>query len=300
MKLHKPSLRPLHLRPSTRDLESKLMSEPETNTEPPAKPPTAMELRFLDEYVANGENGGAAYQILHPNATAFTARVEASKTLRKPNIEPHLQAAREAFREANRPAYHRVLQEWAKIAYSDLGQILDFSKNPPTLRKHIPAGARQAIQSMTITPIEAPPPKKGKRRGKQKFKIDVKMKSSVVALDKISQHLGVYEPMPPLERLLSGLPEQLADFIREYLREQLLAQGRDPALIPARVVTVANAYGSPGDPDAGGDVPGVGADPRPVASKIPRELYDAPDGPRVSSGGEDFGGGGEDVTPLFE
>ena len=178
----------------------------ETNTELFEKPATAMELRFLDEYVANGEIGAAAYQLLHPAAKSLTAKTQASKILAKPNLAQPLQDAREAFREANRPRYDRVLAEWGKIAYSDIGQILDFTKSPPTLRKNIPASARQAIQSITITPIEAPPPKKGKRKGQSKYKIDVKLKSSIAALDKISQHLGIYEPMPPMERLLSNLP----------------------------------------------------------------------------------------------
>ncbi len=273
----------------------------ETNTEPPEKPPTVMELRFLDEYVANGENGAAAYQLLHPSANSLTARTNASKTLARTNINQHLKTAREAFRVANRPAYHRVLAEWGKIAYSDIGQILDFSKTPPTLRKNIPPSVRQAIQRIVITPIPAPPPKKGKRKGTPQFKIDVTMYDKRGALDKASQHLGIYEPMPPMERLLSGLPEDVANGIREYLRDCLLQRGLDPSVLPARSDTVSvGGDAGESDPDADRHVSGAGDDARPVASKIPPELYEEADGPRVSSGGEDFGGGGEDIEPLFE
>ncbi len=269
----------------------------ETNTEPTEKPLTAMELRFLDEYVANGENGAAAYQLLHPMANSLTARTNASKILARTNINQHLQSAREAFRQANRPAYHRVLAEWGKIAYSDIGQILDFSKTPPTLRKNIPPSVRQAIQRITITPIPAPEPKKGKRKAKPKFKIDVTMYDKRGALDKASQHLGIYEPMPPMERLLSNLPEQLADFIREYLRAYLVSQGRDPSLVPTRVVEDTDEAG---DPHSAEEVSVGGNDSRPVASKIPPELYEMSDEPRAWPGGEEFGGSGEDVAPLFE
>jgi phage terminase small subunit len=277
-----------------------IMKEPETNTEKPSKPPTAMELRFLKEYVANGENGTQAWMRLHPKASYFSAANSASAILKKPEIQKHLEAAREAFREAYRPKFNKVLTEWGKIAYADIGDVIDFTQKPPCLRSDITPAARQAIQSITITPITAPVRKKGKRRGRPTAKIEVKMIDKRGALDKISHHLGIYEPMPPLERLLSGLPEPVANGIREYLRGCLLQRGLDPAIVPARSDAVSLGDELPRDPDGARDVPGSGVDPRPVASKIPRELFEEADGARVSSGGQDSGGGDEDIGPLFE
>lgn len=271
------------------------MSETVTKTEHHEKPPTAMEIRFLDEYVANGENAAAAYQLLHPRANSLTARTNASKILARTNISQHLQAAREAFREANRPRYNRVLEEWGKIAHADLGQILDFSKDPPTLRKYIPPSARQAIQSITITPIPAQPPKKGKRKGKPLAKIEVKMIDKCGALDKISRHLGVYDPMPPIERILSGLPEFMAEGIRVEIRKHLAARGKTGGH-----PRVGNVVDHGEDPGAGRDVRGPQQDPGPVASKIPRELFDTVDGARLSSGGHFDEVLSDDIEPLFK
>ncbi len=157
-----------------------------------------------------GERRGRVSDVTSTRNT-LTARTQASKILSRPNITQHL----EAVREANRPRYDRGLAEWGKIAHSDLGQMLDISNSPPTLRKNIPPSVRQAIQRTVITPIPARDPKKGKPKGK----IDVTIYDKRGALDKMSQHLGIYEPMPPMERLFSGLPERVANGISRALKK---------------------------------------------------------------------------------
>lgn len=273
----------------------------ETSAAPPkAKPPTRDELRFLDEYVACGENGTDAWRLTHPKCNAVSARTLAARLLAKVGIAEHLDAARQAYRARNRPRYMRILEEWTKIAHADIGTIIDFTKNPPQLRpgRDIPPSARQAIQSITITPIPAPPPKKGKRRGKPLVKIEVKMIDKRGALDKISLHLGVYEPMSSLEKILSGLPEHMADGIRaEVQRHAALRAAGGQAGVPPRVGTVVEPDQ---DPQRGRDVRGPQQDPGAVASKIPRELFDSVDGARLSSGAEIDVGSGEGPEPLFD
>lgn len=269
-----------------------------TNHEP--KRLTAKELQFVEEYVANGRNGTQAYKQVYPNAAYTTCRNEAAVLLAKPCIAAELKAANRAFTKQHRAQFGRTLAELAKLAHSDLGQVLEHTPAGPRLRpwNRIPAAARQAIASLEITPV-FPPASKSTGRGKKSkpakhlMKIKVRMHDKGRALDKIAHHLGLYDAMPALERILSGLPAELADQIREELRRQVEAAQQS---VPGpRLGLAVDA-----DPDADGDLHGDGTDPGPVASKIPAGLVEPPNGLGLSSSGEIDGGSGENLAPLFD
>ena len=51
----------------------------------------------------------------------------AATFLTNPNIQAELRQARRAFQKQCSVKYQHTLNEWGKIAFSDLGQILDFT-----------------------------------------------------------------------------------------------------------------------------------------------------------------------------
>lgn len=258
---------------------------------------SAKELQFIDEYLANGGNGTQAYRQVYPRAGYNTARNGAKDILAKPYIQEALKTARIDFNRAHRVKHQRILNELLKIATSDIGQVFEFTKEGPVFRPghQIPPSARQAIASIEVVPIVTIAAKtKGKRPANsiKQFKVKVRFHDKIQALDRLSRHLGLYDELPPLERVLNELPTKIADEIRQAVREQVEA---------ATSTAPVNRRDKPdaGDPVGRGDVPGFEDGSRPVASKLPPELYEASNGARVSSGGEEFCGGDEDPEPLF-
>ena len=248
---------------------------------------TCKEQRFLEEYVACGRNGTLAYRRLYPKANYNTARTGARAILTKPYIRDHLLATHGALRRQLFSNVQRVLDEWGKIAYADLGDVIDFSKNPPELRpgKDMPPAARQAIASIEITPI--PQKSKGKKGAKQKplTRIRVRMIDKRGALDKISQHLGFYDEMPALERILSGLPMGLARQIREGFQREIEAAKRGNQ-----------------NPESDRVVDGAKdeMDSIPVVSKMPLSLRESSELPHVSSTGTVDGLSNSGISSLFD
>lgn len=51
---------------------------------------TYNDLLFINEYLANGQNGTRAYMSVHPKATIRTAGQEAQRVLQKPAVAEHL------------------------------------------------------------------------------------------------------------------------------------------------------------------------------------------------------------------
>jgi phage terminase small subunit len=102
----------------------------------------------------------------------------------------------------------RVLAELAALAFSDLGQVLDFAGNELQLRRpgDIPESARRAL------PVDL---------------IEFKLWDKRAALVDLGKHLGLWKERDPLEVLLAGLDAGIADAIRRALGTRLSRRGRE-------------------------------------------------------------------------
>src|SRR5262245_10836584 len=83
----------------------------------------------------------------------------------------------------------RVLQELALVAFSDLGQVLDFTGGEPALRPacEIPEDARRALASVKVRRYT-------EGRGDDAREVEVtefKFWDKLAALDKLARHLGL-------------------------------------------------------------------------------------------------------------
>lgn len=110
----------------------------------------------------------------------------------------------------------KALREQARLAFSDIGDILDFSGQNPTLRpaRDIPPKARRAIASVKVKryPERVGTGEDGKPAFETVEVIEFKLWSKTAALDSAMRHLGLYndklqltgkdgEPLIPLEAL---------------------------------------------------------------------------------------------------
>lgn len=107
--------------------------------------------RFVQEYLKDLNAKQAALRAGYAGGrSGRSAEAMGSYLLRNPEVQAAIAAAQRRVAERAEVSATRVLQEYAAIAFADIGEVLDFSGPAPRLRdaNTIPAPARQAIASM--------------------------------------------------------------------------------------------------------------------------------------------------------
>src|SRR5947209_3600953 len=97
---------------------------PPAPPDPADAPLTPRERRFVDEYLVD-LNATRAYRAAFPNAGYAAAKVGASRLLAKATLRAEIRAAREAQQRRARVSADAVLRELARIAFSDVVNLLD-------------------------------------------------------------------------------------------------------------------------------------------------------------------------------
>ena len=267
--------------------------------------PTDSELALLAEYQTNGWNATQAYMTVHPKANRVTARTQAAKILAKPYIRARLRRMQaEAERKAGLTA-ERVLSELSALAFSDLGEVIDFDSM--SLRKRMPPTARRAIASVRLRKTTTTNARGGK---KEVQAIDLKLHSKAEALDKGARHLGLYKDLPPLETVLALLPPVMAATVRAELARAVPPGGGAGGTHPGGGSDVGgSSVGADGrgvEGDHGDTVEPVEfvrsdeVEPGPVAEGVPAGDERADAAAVLPPGGEVGDIGGEDLGPLFD
>jgi phage terminase small subunit len=102
---------------------------------------------FVAEYLVDLNATQAA---IRAGYAATTARIIAAQNLSKLNIRAAVDTALAERRGRVQVDADRVLREYAFLAFSDLGQVLDFAGDSLRLKppSEIPEGARRAIKSV--------------------------------------------------------------------------------------------------------------------------------------------------------
>lgn len=120
-----------------------------------------------------------------------------------------------------------VLRELKAIAFSDIGDIIDYTGDEPALKPawHIPKRARRTISSIKVKRVRVrgsdPPREVETQEFKQWSKLD--------ALDKLMKHLGLLKEPALLEAFLGTLPGPVADRIRGRLAELIRGGSSQPS-----------------------------------------------------------------------
>jgi len=255
--------------------------------EPKSPPLTPQQERFVEEYLID-LNATAAYRRAFPEAAAESARTLAARLLAKVRVRRAVARGKARLRRRFGDAQERAVRELLRLAFSDIGDVVDLTdRDHPRLKPHadIPPDARRAVQEI----------------GRTRHGVRVRMADKLAALDKVFRHLGLFRDLPPLEVLLGALPPAVAEAVRAALAAQVHGGG-DPAgggaaLPPAGPGPGPGggvALGGPGGPDAGG---GVGAGP--VAGGVPGERPPAAGAALLPPGGQERGERGEDLDALF-
>lgn len=175
---------------------------------------TPSERVFVQEYLID-RNGTRAYRVAYPGAGYATAKKQAAVLRTKGNVKAEIDSAVAAQEARTRITADRVLREVARLAFTNLSDLMDTSdpENPRMRpRKDVPASAWAAVQSISRT----------------KDGVRVKLFSKDAALDRLMRHLGLYKDLPTLELLLGALPEGMAAEVRRAMLGGPRATSPDP------------------------------------------------------------------------
>jgi phage terminase small subunit len=174
---------------------------------------TPRQQRFVEEYLVDPNGHQAA---LRAGYAPKCARQTANKLLKHPEIAEAIRRDRDARSQRMRLDADRVLAELARIAFADIGNLVDWGPDSVTLKpkERLSADDRAAVAEVVAGG--------GKNGAGPRLRLHSKQR----ALDAIARHFGLYGKTaqrfePP--RLYNGKPA------REILREKLEAMAQADA-----------------------------------------------------------------------
>jgi phage terminase small subunit len=145
---------------------------------PPAdKPLNQRQRRFVEQYLILGEGRAAA---IRAGYSAKSAIELACYLKRLPNVARAIERGRETQARAAHVEASRVLAEYARLAFSDLGRVAQWEKNGLILKPwgEIAEDDRAAIAALS-----------GGKDGAR-----IRLHSKQRALDSLARHLGLFPP----------------------------------------------------------------------------------------------------------
>lgn len=183
---------------------------------------TERQLRFVENYILD-PNATRAYRKSYPAAGHKTAATEGFRLLRNPKVQEEIRAARKAAAKRTRITADRVLREIARIAFSDVSDIIDDDTGNLVPMYRVPIETRRAISGVKVKRI------KSRRHGEgdvEESEVEYKFWNKMDALKQLCNHLGLAQEITPFDALIASLPQELAETIRSAIAGEL-SKGKD-------------------------------------------------------------------------
>lgn len=151
-------------------------------------PLTDKQRRFVEEYLVDLNATQAAIRAGYSERTAYRTGAD---NLRKPQIAAAIADAQAARSQRTQVEADQVVKELALLAFSDIGQVLDFAGDALHLRQPsaIPESARRCISGIKVRRYT-------EGRGEDALEVEVtefKLWSKTDALEKLGRHLGLFK-----------------------------------------------------------------------------------------------------------
>ena len=187
---------------------------------------SARQWRFVEEYLADCNASAAARRAGY---SARTAPSQARRLMSDPEIKGAIREAMDSRSERLKISTDRVLVELARIAFSDIGRIIDWSGDALTVEApgRLSPDDRAAISEIAVIPGDGP----------RKFAVKVKMHDKRSALAVLARHLrligphaiqNVESPAKEAERIRALIFERHAKLIADKDDRNSRALGRLP------------------------------------------------------------------------
>lgn len=171
-------------------------TDDETNTAPPPVEPRGAvteraisdrQRRFADEFLKDFDGSAAARRAGYaPTSAPFLA----TKLRRYPGIAARIEAGMAARRLPIRAEADRVLEEYARIAFADIGRIADWDDRRLRLKPKRRLALADSAAIAAIGPL-------GKSPGASAARWRLRLHDKVYALDMLARHLGLLDPRMP-------------------------------------------------------------------------------------------------------
>jgi phage terminase small subunit len=163
---------------------------------------TAKQQAFVREYLVDLNATQAA---IRAGYSAASARLIGCENLTKPDIVSAIEEAKIARSHRTQVTADRVVEELARIAFSDLRRAACWGPEGVTLlpSDSLDDAAAASVESVSQTTTQAG------------GSIRIKLHPKTPALKTLAEHTGVLKERTPLETLIALLPPELAGPMRE-------------------------------------------------------------------------------------
>jgi phage terminase small subunit len=167
------------------------------------RPLTLRQRRFVDEYLVDMNASAAARRAGYGDRSADR---HGSFLTRRPNVAAAIEARLAERRARLEVSAARVITELARIAFADLGRILDWTGEDMALKPphEISPDDRAAIQEIAVV----------KREGGLATRVILHDKER--ALEALCRHLGLFQP-----GAIAVEPPKYSEELRQKLREMI-------------------------------------------------------------------------------
>lgn len=150
--------------------------------------------RFVEAYIAKGENATQAYLEVNPGVTVGSAAVEGHRWLKRPKIQKAIEKLRAELRAKFALTTDRVVQELARLSYFNPKRLVDAAGKPIPLHR-LDDDTAAALAAVEISEIET------RGRGKNRVVVNRLVKgrpfNKPIALEKSIRILRLYDKPPP-------------------------------------------------------------------------------------------------------
>jgi phage terminase small subunit len=162
------------------------------------RPLSERQRRFADEFLKDFDASAAARRAGY---ALKSAPFLATKLRRYPGVAARIAAGIEARRVPIRAEADRVLAEYARIAFADIGRIADWDNKALRLKpkRRVAVGDSAAIATLGSF---------GSGSGAPGARLRLQLHDKVYALDMLAQHLGLLDPRMPGRALTRKWPAQ--------------------------------------------------------------------------------------------
>jgi phage terminase small subunit len=172
---------------------------------------TAQQEKFKNN-ILKGMDAKAAYIRAGYKARGSAAEAAASRLLRNVKVKAAIEEAQKKAADKAEVTQERILREEMRLAFLDLGGLVDENGKLLDLNK-LPEDVRRAIGGLEVIKLTD---------GSLKYKYRFSDKGR--SLERISRHLGMYNDKlnlgfnaETLDAILTGLPSELAEAVRTEL-----------------------------------------------------------------------------------
>ena len=173
------------------------------------------QLRFVEEYLLDLNATQAA---IRAGYSPKTARQMGQENLSKPDIKAEMERRIHERAARTRLTQDAVVRELAKIAFSNIVDYLEWGSEGirPLASNELNEDATAAVAELRET------------RTRHGVGLHVKLWDKLRALEMLGRHLGLFQPLAPLEAMLASMPQPLADGLRRAIALQLRSVPTDP------------------------------------------------------------------------